>query len=52
MLLSGNHAEIQAWREREARERAEAREEMRGEAEKGPRLISEAPNNTHERRQT
>lgn len=52
VLLSGNHAEIQAWREREARERAEAREEMRGEAEKGPRLISEAPNNTHERRQT
>lgn len=27
VLLSGNHAEIQAWREREARERAEARAE-------------------------
>ena len=30
VLLSGNHAEIQAWREREARERAESRAEKRG----------------------
>jgi tRNA G37 N-methylase TrmD len=37
VLLSGNHAEIHAWREREARERearerAEARAEVSGEA--------------------
>jgi tRNA (guanine37-N1)-methyltransferase len=47
VLLSGNHAEIHAWREREARTRAGA---LRG-AEKKPCLTSEAPNNTHERRQ-
>ena len=52
VLLSGNHAEIQAWREREARERAEARAERRNEAEEGPRFVSGAPDNTHERRQT
>ncbi|MCA1716319.1 MAG: hypothetical protein LC781_05435 [Actinobacteria bacterium] len=51
VLLSGNHAEIQAWREREARERAEARAERRNEAEEGPRFVSGAPDNTHERRQ-
>ncbi len=51
VLLSGNHAEIHAWRKREARERAEAKAETRGEAEEGPRLVSEAPNTTHERRQ-
>ena len=32
VLLSGNHAEIQAWREREARERAEARVKRQNEA--------------------
>jgi len=52
VLLSGNHAEIQAWREREARERAEVRTERRNEAEEGPRFVSGAPDNTHERRQT
>jgi len=51
VLLSGNHAEIHAWREKEARERAEARAEVPGEAEEKPRLTSEAPNTTQERRQ-
>ena len=46
VLLSGNHAEIQAWREREARERARAR----GGAEEGSRLVYGAPDTTHERR--
>ena len=50
VLLSGNHAEIHAWREREARERAEARAEVSGEAKEVPRFASEAPNTTHERR--
>ena len=48
VLLSGNHAEIHAWREREARTKAGALRE----AEKKPCLTSEATNNTHERRQT
>jgi tRNA (guanine37-N1)-methyltransferase len=50
VLLSGNHAEIHAWREKEACERAEARAEVPGEAEEEPRLTSEAPNTTQERR--
>ena len=52
VLLSGNHAEIQAWREREARERAQARAERRNEAGDRPRFVSGASDNTHERRQT
>ena len=52
VLLSGNHAEIQAWREREARERAESRAEKRSEAEDGLRFVPRAFDNTHERRQT
>ncbi len=50
VLLSGNHAEIQAWREREARERAKARAEKRSEAQEGPRFVCGAPDDTHERR--
>jgi tRNA (guanine37-N1)-methyltransferase len=50
VLLSGNHAEIQAWREREARERAETRAKRQNEAEKGTRFVSGAPDDTHERR--
>lgn len=42
VLLSGNHAEIRAWREREARERAEARTDVRGE--KDSRSTPETPN--------
>jgi tRNA (guanine37-N1)-methyltransferase len=52
VLLSGNHAEIQAWREREARERAESRAERWSEAREGLRFVSRASDNTHERRQT
>ena len=48
VLLSGNHAEIRAWREREARGRAGTQ----GEAKKKLGLASEAPDTTHERRQT
>ena len=48
VLLSGNHAEIHAWREREAWTKAG----VLREAEKKPCLTSEATNNTHERRQT
>ncbi|MBV9455632.1 MAG: tRNA (guanosine(37)-N1)-methyltransferase TrmD [Rubrobacter sp.] len=48
VLLSGNHAEIHAWRETEARTRAGT---LRG-ADKKPYLTSEASNDTHERRQT
>ena len=51
VLLSGNHAKIHAWGEREACERAEARVETRGEAGEGSCLASEAPNAIHERRQ-
>ena len=50
VLLSGNHAEIHAWREKEAGERAEARAKVPGEAEEEPRFTSEAPNTTQERR--
>jgi tRNA (guanine37-N1)-methyltransferase len=46
VLLSGNHAEIRAWREEEARARAKAR----GEAKKKPYLAPETSNTTHERR--
>lgn len=42
VLLSGNHAEIRAWREREARGRAEARIGTWGEKDLRP--ASEAPN--------
>jgi tRNA (guanine37-N1)-methyltransferase len=52
VLLSGNHAEIQAWREREARERAESRAERWSEAREGLRFVSRASDNIHERRQT
>ena len=51
VLLSGNHAKIEAWREREARERAESRAGSRGKVEEGPRYEPETPNITHERRQ-
>jgi tRNA (guanine37-N1)-methyltransferase len=47
VLLSGHHAEIHAWREREARTRAG----ILWGAERKPCLTSEAPNSTHERRQ-
>jgi tRNA (guanine37-N1)-methyltransferase len=50
VLLSGNHAEIQAWRERKARERAETRAKRRNEAEKATRFVCGAPDDTHERR--
>ena len=46
VLLSGNHAEIRAWREEEARTRAKER----GEAKKKPYLAPETSNITHERR--
>lgn len=36
VLLSGNHAEIRAWREEEARTRAHARAGARGDAKKRP----------------
>jgi tRNA (guanine37-N1)-methyltransferase len=52
VLLSGNHAEIRAWREREACSRAGARAGTQGEAKKELRLASEAPDIIHERRQT
>ena len=52
VLLSGNHAEIQAWREREARERTQARAERRNEAGDRSRFVSGTSDNTHERRQT
>jgi tRNA (guanine37-N1)-methyltransferase len=52
VLLSGNHAEIRAWREREACARAGARAGTQGEAKKELRLASEAPDTIHERRQT
>jgi tRNA (guanine37-N1)-methyltransferase len=51
VLLSGNHAEVHAWREKEACERAEARAEASAEAKEGPRFASETRNITHERRQ-
>ena len=47
VLLSGNHAEIRAWREREARTRAG----ILRKAKNKPCLTSEAPNTTHEGRQ-
>jgi tRNA (guanine37-N1)-methyltransferase len=51
VLLSGNHAEIRAWREKEALGRAaSARAGARGEAEKEPYLAPEAANTTRERR--
>jgi tRNA (guanine37-N1)-methyltransferase len=50
VLLSGNHVEIQAWRERKARERAETRAKRRNEAEEAIRFVSGAPDDTHERR--
>jgi tRNA (guanine37-N1)-methyltransferase len=46
VLLSGNHAQIHAWREREAH----ARVGILRRAEKKSCLASEAPNNTYERR--
>jgi len=53
VLLSGNHAKIRAWREEEARSRADARAEARGgEAKRMPCPTSEVPNTTRERRQT
>jgi tRNA (guanine37-N1)-methyltransferase len=48
VLLSGNHAEIHAWREREAQTRAGI---LRRTKKKKACLTSEAPNDTHERRQ-
>ena len=47
VLLSGNHARIRAWREREARTRAG----ILRKAKNKPCLTSEAPNTTHEGRQ-
>ncbi len=47
VLLSGNHARIRAWREREA----QARAEILRKAKNKPCLTSEAPNTTHEGRQ-
>ena len=44
VLLSGNHREIRAWRERESRERARARAEATGDRT----AAQEAPNFTHE----
>ena len=52
VLLSGNHAKIRAWREEEARGRADARAVARGEAEMKPYPAPEVPNTTRERRQT
>jgi tRNA (guanine37-N1)-methyltransferase len=47
VLLSGNHARIRAWREREA----QARAGILRKAKNKPCLTSEAPNTTHEGRQ-
>ncbi len=47
VLLSGHHARIHAWREREARARAG----ILRKAKNKPCLTSEAPNTTHEGRQ-
>jgi tRNA (guanine37-N1)-methyltransferase len=51
VLLSGNHAKIRAWREEEARGRADARAGARGEAKREP-PTPEVLNTTHERRET
>ena len=48
VLLSGNHREIRAWRERESRERARARA---GAAAENDAAAQEASNITHERGQ-
>jgi tRNA (guanine37-N1)-methyltransferase len=49
VLLSGDHARIRAWREREARDRADARPEAPEGTQHTP-AAPETPDATHERR--